>query len=231
MNNYLIIGGSSGIGKALVKQLTDEGHMVYATYNNNALEETNQLKVTHIDVLSDVNMIDFLPETLDGFVYCPGSIQLRPFSRIKPESFTSDFELQVGGAIKTLQMALPLLKAAKSASVVFFSTVAVQMGFNFHTQVAASKGAVEGLTRSLAAELAPGIRVNAIAPSLTDTPLAAKLLGSDEKREANAHRHPLKKIGSPENIAQTAAFLLSEKSSWITGQIIPVDGGKSSINL
>ncbi|MDY0103410.1 MAG: SDR family oxidoreductase [Lentimicrobium sp.] len=231
MKNYLVIGGSSGIGKALVKQLTDEGHMVYATYNNNALEATHQLKVKHLDVLSDVNMIDFLPETLDGFVYCPGSIQLRPFSRIKPESFVTDFELQVVGAIKTLQMALPMLTAAESASVVFFSTVAVQMGFNFHTQVAASKGAVEGLTRSLAAELAPGIRVNAIAPSLTDTPLAAKLLGSDEKREANAQRHPLKKIGSPENIAQMAAFLLSEKSSWITGQIIPVDGGKSSINL
>lgn len=231
MNNYLVIGGSSGIGKALVKQLTDEGHMVYATYNNNALEATNQLKVKHLDVLSDANMIDFLPETLDGFVYCPGSIQLRPFSRIKPESFVTDFELQVVGAIKTLQMALPMLKAAPSASVVFFSTVAVQMGFNFHTQVAASKGAVEGLTRSLAAELAPGIRVNAIAPSLTDTPLAAKLLDSDEKREANARRHPLKKIGSPENIAQMAAFLLLEKSSWITGQIIPVDGGKSSINL
>lgn len=231
MNNYLVIGGSSGIGKALVKQLTDKGHMVYATYNKNALEATDQLKVTHFDVLSDVDMIDFLPEILNGFVYCPGSIQLRPFSRIKPESFLNDFELQVGGAIKTLQIALPLLKAAQSASVVFFSTVAVQMGFNFHTQVAASKGAVEGLTRSLAAELAPGIRVNAIAPSLTDTPLAAKLLSSDEKREANAQRHPLKKIGSPENIAQMAAFLLSEKSSWTTGQIIPVDGGKSSINL
>lgn len=231
MNNYLVIGGSSGIGKALEKELTDEGHMVYATYNNNAIEATKQLKVTHLNVLSDMNMIDFLPETLDGFVYCPGSIQLRPFSRIKPESFVIDFELQVVGAIKTLQMALPLLKAAQSASVVFFSTVAVQMGFNFHTQVAASKGAVEGLARSLAAELAPGIRVNAIAPSLTDTPLAAKLLSSDEKREANAQRHPLKKIGSPENIAQMAAFLLSEKSSWITGQIIPVDGGKSSINL
>lgn len=231
MNNYLVIGGPSGIDKALVKQLTDEEHMVYATYNNNALEATNQLKVTHFDVLSDVDMIDFLPKILDGFVYCPGSIQLRPFSRIKPESFAIDFELQVGGAIKTLQIALPLLKAAQSASVVFFSTVAVQMGFNFHTQVAASKGEVEGLTRSLAAELAPGIRVNAIAPSLTDTPLAAKLLDSDEKREANAQRHPLKKIGSPENIAQMAAFLLMEKSSWITGQIIPVDGGKSSINL
>lgn len=231
MNNYLVIGGPSAIDKALVKQLTDEEHMVYATYNNNALEATNQLKVTHFDVLSDVDMIDFLPEILDGFVYCPGSIQLRPFSRIKPKSFVIDFELQVGGAIKTLQMALPLLKAAQSPSVVFFSTVAVQMGFNFHTQVAASKGAVEGITRSLAAELAPGIRVNAIAPSLTDTPLAAKLLDSDEKREANAQRHPLKKIGSPENIAQMAAFLLSEKSSWITGQIIPVDGGKSSINL
>jgi NAD(P)-dependent dehydrogenase (short-subunit alcohol dehydrogenase family) len=137
----------------------------------------------------------------------------------------------VGGAIKTLQLALPKLKLARQASVVLFSTVAVQKGFNFHAQVATSKGAIEGLTRSLAAELAPLIRVNAIAPSLTDTPLAAKLLSSEEKKEANAQLHPLKKIGSPGDIAEMAAFLLSGKSSWITGQIIPVDGGKSSINL
>ncbi|MFT4666314.1 MAG: NAD(P)-dependent dehydrogenase (short-subunit alcohol dehydrogenase family), partial [Gammaproteobacteria bacterium] len=121
------------------------------------------------------------------------------------------------------------LKAAESASVVLFSTVAVQLGFNFHSQVAASKGAIEGLTRSLAAEWAPAIRVNAIAPSLTDTPLAAKLLSNDEKKEANAQKHPMKKIGTPEDVAQMAAFLLSDQSSWMTGQILSLDGGMSSI--
>ena len=137
--------------------------------------------------------------------------------------------MQVLGAIKAIQMVLPILKKSEQASILLFSTVAVQSGFNFHSQVSVSKGAIEGLTKSLAAELAPSIRVNAIAPSLTDTPLAAKLLNTDQKREANAQRHPLKRIGTAEDIAETAAFLLSRKSSWITGQIIHVDGGMSSI--
>lgn len=230
MKNYFIIGGSSGIGKALVALLKNQGHKVYTTYNQHPIEDNDQVVAKQLDVIKDLPALDFLPETLDGFVFCPGSIQLKPFMRIKPESYTNDFTLQVGGAIKTLQMALPRLKAADHASVVFFSTIAVQTGFNFHTQVAASKGAIEGLTRSLAAEFAPAIRVNAIAPSITDTPLAEKLLSSEDKKEANAQLHPLKKIGQPEDIAEMAAFLLSEKSSWITGQIIPVDGGKSSIN-
>ena len=231
MLNYLIIGASSGIGKSLLNILVAQGHKVYATYNQHPIEESTQLVATHLDITTEFSSMEFLPDTLDGFVYCPGSIQLRPFARIKPESFMSDFELQVVGAIKTLQLALPKLKLAPHASVVFFSTVAVQKGFNYHSQVATSKGAIEGLTRSLAAELAPAIRVNAIAPSLTDTPLTAKLLSSYDKKEANAQLHPLKKIGSPEDIAEMAAFLLSGKSSWMTGQIIAVDGGKSSINL
>ena len=230
MKNYFIIGGSSGIGKALVTLLSTQGHKVYTTYNQHPIEESEQIVAKQLDVMQELPAMDFLPETLDGYAFCPGSIELKPFMRIRPESFTSDFTFQVGGAIKTLQMALPRLKAARQSSIVLFSTVAVQTGFNFHTQVAASKGAIEGLTRSLAAEFAPAIRVNAIAPSITDTPLAAKLLSSEEKKEANAQLHPLKKIGLPEDIAEMAAFLLNDKSSWITGQIIPVDGGKSSIN-
>lgn len=109
--------------------------------------------------------------------------------------------------------------------------MAVQTGFPFHAQVAVSKGAIEGLTRALAAEWAPNIRVNAVAPSLTDTPLAAKYLSSEEKVQANAQRHPLKKLGSPLDIAQMAAFLLSEQSAWMTGQILHVDGGMSSVKL
>jgi len=168
-------------------------------------------------------------ESLDGLVYCPGSINLKPFHRIKPEAFVDDFNLQVVGAIKAAQAALPLLKKGTNPSIVLFSTVAVQSGFPFHSQVAASKGALEGLTRALAAEFAPTIRVNCIAPSITDTPLAERLLSSDEKREANAQRHPLKEIGNPDDIAHTATFLLSPKAKWITGQILHVDGGMSSI--
>jgi len=231
MKNYLIIGGSTGIGAAIVKQLADKGNRVYATYNEHPIDAQDGIIPLKLNILEDIEALEDLPETLDGVVYCPGSIQLRPFARLKPESFIKDFELQVLGAIKVLQYVLPGLKASKQASVVLFSTVAVQTGFNFHSQVAASKGAIEGLTRSLAAEFAPAIRVNAIAPSLTDTPLAAKLLSSDEKKEANAMRHPLKKIGSPRNIADAATFLLSENSSWITGQIMHVDGGISNIKL
>jgi len=231
MKNYLVIGGSSGIGEATVQMLAKEGHQVYASYNQHPIEEQVGVKAFQLNVLEEIQDLDFLPETLDGLVYCPGAISLRPFARIKPESFVEDFELQVMGFIKILQSVLPRLKSVDGASIVLFSTVAVQTGFNFHTQVAVSKGAIEGLTRSLAAELAPGIRVNAIVPSLTDTPLAAKLLSSDEKKEANALRHPLKKIGTAKNIADTVLFLLSEKSSWMTGQIIHVDGGMSTIKL
>jgi NAD(P)-dependent dehydrogenase (short-subunit alcohol dehydrogenase family) len=156
-------------------------------------------------------------------------VNLKPFSRIKPVDFISDYQLQLVGAVKVIQACLPKLKNASSPSIVLFSTVAVQTGFNFHSLVAASKGAVEGLTKALAAEFAPKIRVNCIAPSITDTPLAGTLLNSEEKKEANAQRHPLKKIGKPEDLANLAEFLLSDKSAWITGQVLHADGGMSSI--
>ena len=129
-----------------------------------------------------------------------------------------------------MQNILTNLKKGVNPSIVLFSTVAVQMGFPFHAQVSSSKGAIEGLTRSLAAELSPGIRVNAIAPSITDTPLAGKLLSTEEKKKANADRHPLKQIGSPQNLAESAYFLL-EKATWMTGQILHIDGGVSSLKV
>ena len=230
MKNYLIIGGSSGIGKAIREKLIAEGNNVYATYfqNDDLAGHENYFS---LDVRSEEPDLSFLPDVLDGFVYCPGAIDLKPFNRIKEASIIEDFNLQVMGAGRILQLILPKLKASGQGSVVLFSTVAVQTGFPFHAQVAISKGAIEGLTRSLAAEFAPTIRFNTIAPSLTNTPLAEKLLSSPEKIEANGQRHPMKRIGSPEDIAEATCFLLSEKSSWITGQILHVDGGMSSLKI
>lgn len=232
MENFLIIGASSGVGKGIADQLSALGHQVYGTYCKNKIHSENAfVQYQYADVLDENFSLDFLPETLKGAIYCPGSINLRPFERLKPSDFIDDYKLQVVGAIKTLQAAIPRLNRSAHASILLFSTVAVQAGFPFHTQVSVSKGAIEGLTKSLAAELSPKIRVNCIAPSVTDTPLAAALLNSDQKREANAQRHPLKRIGTADDIAQMAVFLLSSKASWITGQIIHVDGGISTLKI
>jgi NAD(P)-dependent dehydrogenase (short-subunit alcohol dehydrogenase family) len=230
MSNIVIIGGSSGIGLQLATQLASEGYQVTATYRNHP-QQNATIHYHPLDVLSESADLSFLPDIIDGFVYCPGSISLKPFARIRPEDFVQDYQLQVAGAIKVLQAALPKMKNSTQASVVLFSTVAVQTGLPFHAQVAASKGAIEGLTKALAAELAPKVRVNCIAPSLTDTPLAAPLLSSDEKKEANAQRHPLKKIGTVTDIANMAAFLLSDQSGWMTGQVLHVDGGFSTLKV
>lgn len=231
MKNILIVGCSSGIGQALAKQLSAE-HRIYGTYYTHPATFDDPAISTHyIDVLDPSPDYSFLPDTLDGLVYCPGAINLKPFSRAKAEDFLEDYQLQVIGAIQCIQACLPRLKKSERASIVLFSTVAVRMGFNFHSIVSASKGAIEGLTRALAAELAPSIRVNCIAPSITQTPLAEKLLNTPEKIEASAQRHPLKKIGSAEEIAGMAAYLLSDAGQWTTGQVFPVDGGISSIKL
>ena len=230
MKNILIIGASSGTGAQLSKNLAAAGHNVTGTYNENTdYDVIPGVSMHQLNVMEDELNMDFIPETIDGLVYCVGSINLKPFKRIKPENFLEDFNLQVVGAIKVLQRITPHFKNSEAPSVVFFSTVAVQNGFNFHSQVSTSKGAIEGLTRALAAELAPAIRVNCIAPSLTQTPLASKLLSSEEKIEANDKRHPLGRIGQPEDLAQMAQFLLSSKSGWVTGQVFGVDGGMSVV--
>jgi NAD(P)-dependent dehydrogenase (short-subunit alcohol dehydrogenase family) len=232
MNSILVVGGSSGVGHALSNRLAEQGHEVFATYNRNIVSsEKINLHYHQLNVLDKEVDLSFLPEQLDGLVYCPGSVILKPFLRMKPEEFAHDHELQVVGAVKMIQAALPLLRKSAHPSIVLFSTVAVQMGFNFHTQVASSKGAVEGLMRALAAELAPKIRVNCVAPSLTDTPLTHHLVNTDEKRSQNDQRHPLKRIGNADDIAASVEFLLSENSSWITGQVLPVDGGMSRIKV
>lgn len=225
-----IIGASKGIGLALAQQLASDGHRVYATYGQTAPPIAHsQISWQPYNALQHTSLE--LPEVLDGLVYCPGNILLKPFNRLGIEDFQMDYQLQVLGAIQIIQSALPSLKKSQLASVVLFSTVAVQQGLPFHSLVSASKGALEGLTRALAAEFAPKIRVNAIAPSLTNTPLAENLLNSDAKKEANAARHPLKRVGEPADIAQMASFLLSDKASWMSGQVIHVDGGISSLRV
>lgn len=228
MKNILIIGGSYGIGLAIAKELQSENKVFIASRTNENLSELN---VTYIpfDATTDSLDISKLPEVIDGLVYCPGSINLRPFRGLKIETFESDLQINFISLVKVIQSVLPNLTASPQSSIVLFSSVAATMGMPFHTSVAAAKGAVEGFAKALAAEYAPKIRVNVIAPSLTDTPLADKFLNNDVKREKSAERHPLKRFGTSEDMAQIAGFLLSEKSSWISGQIVHVDGGMSTL--
>jgi len=226
---YLIIGGSSGIGEEISMNLIDNGNVI-STYNKNEKSSQSSVKYIHFDILGE-QTLDLDVDQLDGLVYCPGTINLKPFHRLTEKDFVKDFEINLMGAVKVIQQCLPLLKKSDHGSIVLFSTVAVQQGMSFHSSVAASKGAVEGLTRSLAAELAPKIRVNTIAPSIVNTPLAERLLNNEEKIKASEKRHPLHKIGHPKDIAAMAEFLLSEKSAWITGQVMKVDGGMSSVKM
>jgi 3-oxoacyl-[acyl-carrier protein] reductase len=228
MKNILLVGGSYGIGLAIAKELQYENKVFVASRTN---ENLTDLHITHIpfDALTDTLDTTQLPEVIDGLVYCPGSINLRPFRGLKPESFEADLQINFISLVKVIQTVLPNLTAANQSSIVLFSSVAASMGMPFHTSVAAAKGAIEGFAKALAAEYAPKIRVNVIAPSLTDTPLADKFLNNDVKREKSAERHPLKRVGTTNDMANMASFLLSEKSSWISGQIFHVDGGMSTL--
>jgi 3-oxoacyl-[acyl-carrier protein] reductase len=235
--NILIVGASSGVGKSLAEKLVAQGANVFtASRTSGDTPSPNNRDVSTVSHLFfDVQSNDFqcfssLPDVLHGVVYCPGSINLKAFNRLTLNDFQQDFHINVLGAVGVLQAVLPKLKRAETASVVLFSTVAVQTGMGFHTSVAAAKGAVEGLTRSLAAEWAmQKIRVNAIAPSLTDTPLAKNLLATDEKKEASNRRHPIGRYGTANDVAAMANFLLNDEASWITGQIFGVDGGLGSL--
>ncbi|MER3318129.1 MAG: SDR family oxidoreductase [Allomuricauda sp.] len=226
--NILLIGGSYGIGLEMAKKLST-GHNVYIASRSNDL--LSNMNVTHIpfDVLTEDISEKAIPEKLDGFVYCPGSINLKPFKTMNVDTIQNDMEINFIALAKTVKSVINRMN--EGSSMVFFSTVAVGTGMPFHTSVSAAKGAIEGFARALAAEYAPKVRVNVIAPSLVDTPLSERLLSNDKKKEMMSERHPMKRVGNAEDIANMATFLLDSDNSWITGQVIGVDGGMSSLNV
>lgn len=229
MGKFVIIGASKGIGYSLAKSLLANGHEVL-NFSREASDLNGIVNLTWDAAHDSMEVFSSLTGPLDGLVYCPGSINLKPFHRLAISDFENDFNINVLGAIKAIQVVLPLLKQSETSSIVLFSTVAVQTGMGFHASIASSKGAIEGLTKSLAAELSSfKIRVNTIAPSLTQTHLSQNLLNTPEKIEAGGKRHPLGRVGNSEDISNLAAFLLQKENSWITGQIIGVDGGIGSL--
>lgn len=227
--NILIVGASSGIGYSLAKKLQEKGaNLILASRNKPDL--SGDFQYIKLDVLDMKDELKELPEELHGLAYCPGSINLKPFQSIKENDYINDFRLNTVGAAMVIQQSLKALKKSGEASIVLFSTVAANTGLSFHASVASAKGALQGFGLSLAAELASkNIRVNLVAPSLTDTPMAKNLLSTDEKKEASNKRHPIGRYGTAEDISNAATFLLDSENSWITGQIIGVDGGMERI--
>lgn len=227
MNKILVIGGSKGIGNAIINSLVINNIVINISRSEPLLSHTN---LTHhnCDILSD-DLPDL--DAIDTLIYCPGSINLKPIARLKLDDFRNDFEINVIGAVKAIQKYLPLLKNGTKPSILLFSTVAAKLGMPFHASVAAAKAAVEGLTKSLGAELAPTIRVNAIAPTVTNTDLASKLLRNDRMIENITERHPLKKYLQPNEVADLANFLISDKASSISGQIFELDCGIVSFKI
>jgi len=226
-NTYLVIGGTSGIGAAIVDLLASQGAQVFFSGQKST---TNPNSFVWSSIQNDPIPVELIPQRLDGLVFCPGTINLKPFQRLTSADFLQDWQVNFAAAVQWIQACLPALKQAKG-TVLLFSTVAVQTGMPFHASISAAKGAIEGLVRSLAAEFAPVIRLNAIAPSLTETKLASALLANDAKKEASAKRHPLGRYGRTDDVAKMAAFLLDPANNWITGQIFAIDGGMSSLKL
>ena len=229
--NILVAGGSSGIGLSLVNHLAAKGAVVYNLSRHESAAWNPGVKHLAFDVLEDLSLLGSqLPDKIHGLVYSVGSINLKPFNRISEEDMINDYRLNVTGALKVIQQALKSLKNAGGASIILISSVAAQTGMAYHASIAAAKSGVEGFAISLAAELAAqNIRVNVVAPSLTDTPLAQNLLNTPEKQAASAKRHPLGRVGTPNDIAHAIIYLLSDDASWITGQVLGINGGLGNL--
>jgi 3-oxoacyl-[acyl-carrier protein] reductase len=222
MKNIVIIGGSKGIGFEILKQQLANNNQVF-NISRNAPEISNpNLKHFEINVLTDI-----LPEieNIDTLIYCPGSINLKPIGSLSIDDFRNDFEINVIGAVKAIQKYLPVLKKGNNPSIVLFSTVAVKLGMPFHASIATAKAGIEGLVKSLGAELASVVRVNAIAPTITETTLAANILRNDRMKENMVERHPMKNYLKPDEVANMANFLISENAKSISGQIFEMDYG------
>ena len=227
MKTVVIIGGSRGIGKAIINTLIDYCKVVNIS---RTIPEITHQNLTHhsCDVLQD-ELPDI--ESVDTLIYCPGSINLKPITRLRVDDFKNDFEINVIGAVKAIQKYISALKNSNSPSILLFSTVATKLGMPFHASVASAKSAVEGLVKSLGAELAPKIRINAIAPTVTDTDLASKLLRNEKMIDNITERHPLKKFLNPEEVATMAEFLISDKAASLSGQIFEMDCGIVSFKI
>jgi 3-oxoacyl-[acyl-carrier protein] reductase len=221
MKNIVIIGGSKGIGNAILLQQL-ESNMVYNISRNAPTITHPNLKHFSLDVLQDA-----LPEieNIDTLIYCPGSINLKPIGSLSIDDFRNDFEINVIGAVKTIQNYLPVLKKGTNPSIVLFSTVAAKLGMPFHASIATAKAGVEGLVKSLGAELASVVRINAIAPTITETSLAAGILRNDRMKENMVERHPMKGYLKPEEVANMANFLISQHAKSISGQVFEMDYG------
>ncbi len=229
MKKTLIIGGSSGIGKAISLNILKSNQQVFNTYCNSSIDYKHEnLKSFHLDINQEEFDLD-IPDYVDTFIYCPGTINLKPFTSLKEADFINEFNINVLGFVRVFKKVLKKLRKSEQASVLGFSSICAKNGFNYHSSIATSKSALEGLFISLSKEYAPKIRFNMIAPSLIDTPLSAQFINTEKKVEQIASSHPLQRIGKPDDIAKLACFLTSEKASWITGQVISVDGGKSNL--
>lgn len=222
---YIIAGCSHGIGEAIAKQLSANGNQIISMSRTQPSSEIEGITEHFTIDFSEAVELPTIEGNIDGLVYCPGSIVLKGFNRLTEQDYLNDFRINFLGAVALINKYLPNLKASGNGSIVLFSSVAAQTGMPFHASIAASKSAVEGLTRTLAAELAPNIRVNCIAPSLTQTPLAERLTNTEEKIQNSAQKHALKRIGTSEDQANAACFLLSDAASWITGEVLGVNGG------